>query len=77
MTEERYINDMLACLRAERDRRPDMQAEDIVKYIFQGMLGVGHLLGSRTSGEAMSKRRRSCSTAWVSPTPSAEEEAAS
>ena len=41
MTEERYINDMLACLRAERDRRPDMQAEDIVKYIFQGMLGVG------------------------------------
>ena len=41
MTEERFINDMLSCLRAERDRRPDMQAEDIVKFIFQGMLELG------------------------------------
>ena len=59
MTEERYINDMLSCLRAERDRRPDMQAEDVVKFIFQGMLGAGHLLKSRASVEAYIEREMS------------------
>ncbi len=52
MTREQYISGMLDCLRAHREQYPDLQAEDIVKFIFQGMLGVGHLLGPRASVEA-------------------------
>ena len=34
-------------LREERLRRPEMRAEDAVKYVFQALLGVGHLLAGR------------------------------
>ena len=30
----------------QRKRRPQMTEEDIVKFVFQGMLGVGHLVAS-------------------------------
>ena len=46
LTKEQFTAEMLACLRAALTLRPGARAEDIVKFIFQGMLGVGHLLGS-------------------------------
>ena len=47
MTKEAFIQEMLTNLREHRKRRPAMQAQDAVKFVFQGMLGVGHLLSSR------------------------------
>ena len=52
MDKEQFIAETLACLDAERGRRPDMQAQDVVKHIFQGLLGVGHLLASPEEVEA-------------------------
>ncbi len=47
MTSRIFEQEMLQCLRAARLRYPDMQPQDTVKFVFQGMLGVGHLLSSR------------------------------
>ena len=46
---------LFEALDAERERRPAMQETDAVKYLFQAMCGMGHLLGS---GEAVSSRLR-------------------
>ena len=37
---------MKKILRAQQKRRPLMNEEDVVKLVFQGMLGVGHLIPS-------------------------------
>ena len=47
MTKEVFRQEMLACLEAQHDRYPEMEQEDAVKFVFQGMLGAGHLLSSR------------------------------
>ena len=47
MTEEAFKQEMLRCLRAQLFRYPDMTQEDAVKFVFQAMLGPGHLLSSR------------------------------
>ena len=39
-------------LRLQRERRPQMTEEDIVKFVFQGMLGVGHLIASPETARA-------------------------
>ena len=36
----------------QRKRRPQMTEEDVVKFVFQGMLGVGHLIASREAALA-------------------------
>ena len=52
MMTEAFERRTLSCLRAQAERYPAMQAEDIVKYVFQAMLGVGHLLTSREAAAA-------------------------
>ena len=47
MTKEAFEQEILLRLKARYLRTPDMQQEDIVKFIFQAMLGVGHLLSTR------------------------------
>ena len=47
MTKETFEQKMLNQLREEILRHPAMLQEDAVKFVFQGMLGVGHLLSSR------------------------------
>lgn len=42
-------------LTAQKERYPLMNEEDVVKFVFQGMLGVGHLI---RSGEEALKRLR-------------------
>ena len=44
MIPERFEREMLRCLREHRARYPHMQAQDEVKFVFQAMLGAGHLL---------------------------------
>ena len=41
-----YTKEMARLLRTQRMRYPLMTAEDVVKFAFQGMLGVGHLIAS-------------------------------
>ena len=41
--------EMKRCLAEQRKRYPRMNEEDVVKFVFQGMLGVGHLIASRES----------------------------
>ena len=38
--------EMKRCLIAQKKRYPLMNEEDVVKFAFQGMLGVGHLISS-------------------------------
>ena len=52
MTKEQFIPGTLGCLRAQLERHPGARAEDIVKCVFQGLLGVGHLLASPEQVEA-------------------------
>lgn len=47
MTKEAFISEMLSCFRDHKQRCPALQTQDAVKFVFQGMLGVGHLLSSR------------------------------
>ena len=47
MTREAFEQEILYRLKAQCLRTPDMQPEDVVKFVFQAMLGVGHLLSSR------------------------------
>ncbi len=52
-------------LRAQRERYPAMEDGDAVKYVFQAMLGVGHLLGERDTVAA----RAADEMAGLSPDP--------
>ena len=47
MTMEAFEQEILYRLKAQRLRTPVMQPEDVVKFVFQAMLGVGHLLSTR------------------------------
>lgn len=47
MTREAFDRAMRLHYHEHQKRYPAMQAEDTVKFIFQGMLGVGHLLSAR------------------------------
>ena len=47
MTREAFEQEILYRLKAQRLRTPVMQPEDVVKFVFQAMLGVGHLLSAR------------------------------
>ena len=49
MNRESFEKDMLSRLKARMLQTPAMQQEDVVKFVFQAMLGVGHLLSSRDS----------------------------
>lgn len=49
MVDETFEKEMLHELELQFQRYPDMQPEDAVKFVFQGMLGVGHLLSDRTA----------------------------
>ena len=49
MTKEVYEQEMLLRLKENLERYPAMEARDIVKFVFQGMLGVGHLLADRAT----------------------------
>ena len=45
MTKEQFAEALRRSLREHRERFPHARAEDVVKFVFQGYLGVGHLLG--------------------------------
>ena len=47
MTREAFEQEILQRLKAHCLRMPAAQQEDVVKFVFQAMLGVGHLLSSR------------------------------
>lgn len=51
-----YMEEMRRCLMEQRRRHPLMQEEDVVKFAFQAMLGVGHLVASE--GAALDCLRR-------------------
>ncbi|MBR0463224.1 MAG: hypothetical protein IJJ23_02410 [Clostridia bacterium] len=42
---DQFAGRMLELLNAHIERHPQAQAQDALKFVFQGMLGVGHLLG--------------------------------
>ena len=65
MTKEQFISETLSCLRQQLERYPDSQADDVVKHVFQGLLGVGHLLASPEQVEAYIVREMSA----LSPAP--------
>ena len=44
--------EMKRCLREQKKRYPLMNEEDVVKFAFQGMLGVGHLVSSEETALA-------------------------
>ena len=56
MTKEAFEQELLSRLEAERLRRPAMRREDEIKFVFQAMLGVGHLLSSREAVTAFIAR---------------------
>ena len=51
MTREAFEQEILHHLRTQRRRYPAMEQEDAVKFVFQAMLGAGHLLSSRDRTE--------------------------
>ena len=51
MTKEAFVKEIEICLSRQLLRYPAMEQEDAVKLVFQGMLGVGHLLSSREAVE--------------------------
>ena len=65
MTKEQFISGTFGCLEKQLERYPDSQAEDIVKCVFQGLLGVGHLLTSPERAETYIARE----TAGLTPDP--------
>ena len=67
LTRVAFEADLAARLDAHRSAHPEAQAEDIVKFAFQGMLGVGHLLGSAEAVEAYIERE----ARGLSPDPAA------
>ena len=51
MTKEAFAQEILCHLREQLERYPCMEPQDLVKFVFQAMLGVGHLLSSRDAVE--------------------------
>jgi len=51
MTKEAFEQEILRHLREHRERYPYLEPQDLVKFVFQAMLGVGHLLSSRDAVE--------------------------
>ena len=47
MTKDNYEQILLCRLREQQLQYPAMEPQDTVKFVFQAMLGVGHLLSSR------------------------------
>ena len=66
MTKTEFEEDIRAHLREQYARYPSMQACDAVKFVFQAMLGVGHLLSSRAAVTEFIARETEC----VNPDPS-------
>lgn len=56
MTREAFEQEILRYLREQARRCPAMKEQDIVKFVFQAMLGVGHLLSSRGAVTAYAAR---------------------
>ena len=50
--DEAFERELLSRLREELRNRPASQPQDAVKFVFQGLLGVGHLLSSRKAAAA-------------------------
>ena len=46
MTREAFEQEILRLLKEQCLRTPAMQQEDVLKFVFQAMLGVGHLISS-------------------------------
>ena len=44
MTKKQFAEEMERALRCHRERCPAIQPKDVVKFVFQGCLGMGHLL---------------------------------
>ena len=51
MTREAFEQQILLHLQEQQRRYPAMEQQDVVKFVFQAMLGVGHLLSSRGVAE--------------------------
>ena len=51
MIPETFEQEILHCLTEHLERYPAMRQQDTVKFVFQAMLGVGHLLSSREAVE--------------------------
>ena len=49
---EAFEQEILFHLKTEQRRHPAMEQQDAVKFVFQAMLGPGHLLSSRAAAEA-------------------------
>ena len=47
ITREAFEQEILYRLKAQYLRTPAMQQEDVIKFVFQAMLGMGHLLSAR------------------------------
>lgn len=56
MTAETFEQEMRNNLRALMIRYPAMEQQDVVKFVFQAMLGVGHLLSSREAVQGFIER---------------------
>ena len=56
MTKELFEREILRLLEEHRERRPGLRQQDVVKFVFQAMLGVGHLLSSSEAAEAFIAR---------------------
>ena len=52
MTKEAFEQEVLIRFREQLQQYPAMRQQDVVKFVFQAMLGVGHLLSVRESAEA-------------------------
>ena len=63
MTLEIFEQDVKSRLQEAIRQKPAMRQEDAVKFVFQAMLGVGHLLSSRKSAEAFVAREMEAQSA--------------
>ena len=63
MTKEGFLAETAACLDAHLEQHPGAQVQDVVKFVFQAMLGVGHLLGPADQVEAYIARETAEQTA--------------
>ena len=70
-----YTEAMARLLRAQQARYPLMTEEDVVKFVFQGMLGVGHLIASEEAAlkrlheemAGLAPESREPLVEWISP----------
>lgn len=56
MTGEAFEQEILRHLKVQACRYPAMEQQDVVKFVFQAMLGPGHLLSSRNDAENSAAR---------------------